>query len=86
MKKQKLAVFTLEPFNGRERYVLRHEGVAIDFFLCNAAAAVKSAASQVETLAKYFKQPSELRIRRHNGTFAPARTYPRSADPKRSRG
>ncbi|MEO8277427.1 MAG: hypothetical protein ABI639_14530 [Thermoanaerobaculia bacterium] len=31
-------------------------------------------------------QCSELRIRNLNGTFAPARTYPRAADPKRSKG
>ncbi len=31
-------------------------------------------------------QHSELRIRNKNGKFGPARTYPRSADPRRSRG
>ena len=31
-------------------------------------------------------QHSELRIRNKNGRYSPARTYPRSADPKRSKG
>jgi len=86
MKEAKLAVFILEPFNGRMRYVLRHEGVAVDYFLCGSAFAQQQAADKIEHLAQYFEQPSEFRFRRRNGTFAPARTYPRSADPKRSRG
>lgn len=31
-------------------------------------------------------QHSELHIRNKNGRYSPARTYPRSADPKRSKG
>lgn len=86
MKKPNLQVFILEPFNGRMRYVLRHEGVAVDYFLCGSALAQQRAADKVENLAKFFNQPSELKFRRRDGTFAPARTYPRSADPKRSKG
>lgn len=86
MKNLKLVVFILEPFNGRMRYVLRHEGVAVDYFLCGSALAQQRAADKIEHLSAFFEQPSELRFRRRNGTFAPARTFPRSADPKRSKG
>lgn len=86
MKAKKLHVFTLEPFTSRKRYVLRHEGVAVDYYLCKSADAVQRAADKVGHLAIIFEQPSELKIRHHDGTFAPARTYPRSADPKKSRG
>lgn len=49
-----------------------------------------SATNMAASLLKAFwlvaRQKSELRIRNKNGTFAPARTYPRSADPRRSKG
>ena len=48
--------------------------------------AVQRASRLVLGFYRDFDQHSELRVRNVDGTFAPARTYPRSADPKRSKG
>jgi len=87
-----LAVYVLEPTPKGSRYkghVLRVEGgPAVHYFSrrWSKRAAISDAAGKIEGLATVLEQPSELKIRRRDGTFEPARTYPRSADPKRSRG
>lgn len=48
--------------------------------------AIQAAGRYLTWLAATYRQRSELRIRNIDGTYSPARTYPRSADPKRSRG
>ena len=48
--------------------------------------AIRASGFYLTGLAQTYRQRSELRIRNIDGTYSPARTYPRSADPKRSRG
>lgn len=91
MKKAKLHVYVLERrklWSGNLAWVLAHESGAVVFDLwgLNRPEAVKAAAKKLMDFFGGFGQRSELRIRNGNGTFSPARTYPRFADPKRSKG
>lgn len=45
-----------------------------------------AAASAMLSRAAVLGQRSELRVRLSNGRFGEARTFPRSSDPRRSRG
>lgn len=93
--KTKLHVYTLEHsdnlaplFGGRVGWVLKTEGGSLveTYTGCTKDSAVAFAAGRMKCFLDIGYQHSELRIRNLNGTFAPARTYPRSADPRRSKG
>lgn len=70
-------------------WVLRHQsGVLVRAFrrdLTKQECTTKSAALMREFFER-CRQTSELRVRRLDGTFGPARTYPAAADPIRSEG
>lgn len=87
-KKPKLVVYVVEHDKKIGSWVLRHDGALVGVlypWVNTKASAISEAASRLGVFAS-LGQPSELRIRNKNGTFAPARTYPRSSDPKKSRG
>lgn len=91
MKKAKLVIYVLERrrvWSGKLCWVLAHQSGAIvlDLWGSTRRQAEKSAAKKLMGFFGGFGQRSELRIRNSDGTFSPARTYPRSADPKRSKG
>jgi hypothetical protein len=53
----------------------------------NTKAATKAVAiKKVASAAKKDPQPVSVRIHKANGQFQQERTYPRSADPRRSKG
>lgn len=95
MKKPKLRVFTLEeratikerPNIQRMWCLCNPDGTIVRGFCGDSKAeAIARSAGHLTFVSEWFGQHSELRIRNKNGRFAPARTYPRSADPKRSKG
>ena len=94
MKKTKLLIYTLEwrtdllHGHGKDggAWVLSTGGAIVeDYDGCPLREARGYAKQRVKFFA-HLGQPSELRTRRKDGTFSPAFTYPRSADPRRSKG
>lgn len=88
-KATKLAIYVLDFDAADSRWVLRVQGgPLVDAYArsVNQKMATKFAAEIVRDFWETCRQASELRIRRKNGSWAPARTYPRSMDPKRSKG
>lgn len=93
MKKPKLVVYILERRKPRAQSLrpqwclcLETGSIARSFWGEDKRDAVQRASRLVLGFYRDFDQHSELRVRNVDGTFAPARTYPRSADPKRSKG
>lgn len=49
--------------------------------------AAKTKAEILRATAEYMKgKTGSVKVRKRNGTFSEERTYPRSADPRRSKG
>ena len=46
----------------------------------------KESAKQTAAVARKAKKPTSVRIHKANGQIQEERTYPRSADPKKSKG
>lgn len=72
----------------RRGWVLRTEEGSLVQILQNSWAkdlSIRDAAYIMEQFTTYG-QPCELKIRNKNGTYGPARTYPRSSDPRKSKG
>jgi len=93
--KPKLTVYILQP-SKREGvdYELIEEssGALVEVydssilgFAWTKAEALSEAKMLLHGFAKHG-QPCELRIRKRDGTFGLGRTYPRGADPRRSKG
>lgn len=70
------------------RWMLFINGVEeIGYGFAERSAAVRAAKTSQRILFSRLGRPSELRIRKLDGTWSSdAFTYPRSADPKRSKG
>lgn len=60
-------------------------GPMVDRYEGSRASAVLAASALLNKLA-VMGQRSELRVRTMSGAFGEARTFPRSSDPRRSRG
>ena len=95
VKKQKLHIYVLEcrdvEYSGNPRaWILCHQDGAIadlvDGGYSSKQAAISKYSAGMKEAYVDFGQCSELRIRNLDGTFAPSRTYPRSRDPKSSKG
>lgn len=95
MKKPKLHVYILEqrstvkgrPYLQSMWCLCNPDGTIASAFPGDSKAeAVSMSARRLAYLSAWFGQHSELRIRNKNGQFAPARTYSRNSDPKRSKG
>lgn len=83
------SVYVLEYSSTFDRWLLWTLGGVLvdDFPQCSKTYAIRAAAGRLQRFATLYGEPSELRIRdKKSGRFGPARTYPRSSDPKRSRG
>lgn len=78
--KQKLNVFHLVYEN--EQWRVRREGKKIELY---SHPKFSAALGEAKAFAK-AEQPSSLRIHYKDGRFRDEMTYPRSADPKRSKG
>lgn len=80
-----LTCFSGTPTNG---WVLKtNDGTLVQTYTrVSKSSATNMAASLLKALWHVAGQKSELRIRNKNGTFGPARTYPRAVDPRRSKG
>lgn len=80
-----LTSFSGTPTNG---WVLKtNDGTLVQTYTrVSKTSATNMAASLLKALWHVASQKSELRIRNKNGTFGKARTYPRAADPRRSKG
>lgn len=83
-KKQKLHIFEIRWHAESNRWVLMHEGAIIRSELYKETM-IDLVARTCARWVDLFNQHSELRIRNKNGRYAPARTYPRHADPNRSK-
>ena len=96
LEEQRLYVYVLEAsnrllsYNGdpRDGWVLRTaDGTLVETYTCvRKPDSVRMAAERMKAFWRVARKRSELRIRNKNGEFALARTYPRSADPRRSKG
>lgn len=88
MKKPKLHVFEVRWNEEIGHWVLMHGDAIICFYFPGEtkAGAVADAAHLMLWLHENCGQCAELRIRNKNGLCSPARTYPKSRDPKRSNG
>ena len=96
LSEKRLYVYVLEfrnnlrSFTGdlRDGWVLKtNDGTLVQTYTrVSKTSATNMAASLLKALWHVAGQKSELRIRNKNGTFGPARTYPRAADPQRSKG
>lgn len=78
----KLPRFSLSHEATKKKWVLKSEGSAqiVKTF------ATKAAAMKGGVLEKAVGGKGSVRIRKRNGTIQEERTYPRSADPRSSRG
>ena len=78
----KLARYSLSHDEKKKRWVLKHEGTGqtVKTF------ATKAAATKGGVLERAVKGTGSVRIRKRNGQIQEERTYPRSADPRGSRG
>jgi hypothetical protein len=78
----KLARYTLSHDDTKKRWVLKHEGTGQSV----KSFATKAAATKGGVLEKAVGGSGAVRIRKRNGKIQEERTYPRSADPRGSRG
>ena len=78
----KLPRYSLEHDVQRKRWVLKHEGTgqAVKSF------GTKAAATKGGVLEKTVGGKGSIRIRKRNAKIQEERTYPRSADPRDSKG
>jgi hypothetical protein len=78
----KLAKYTLSQDAKTKRWVLRSEGTgqAVKSF------ASKAAATKGGVLARAVGNSGSVKIKKRNGRVQEERTYPRSRDPRRSKG
>ena len=78
----KLARYSLSHDEKKKRWVLKHEGTGqtVKTF------GTKAAASKGGVLERAVKGTGSVRIRKRNGQIQEERTFPRSADPRKSRG
>ena len=78
----KLARYSLSHDEKKKRWVLKHEGTGqtVKTF------GTKAAATKGGVLERAVKGTGSVRIRKRNGQIQGERTFPRSADPRRSRG
>jgi len=96
LSEKRLYVYVLEfrnnlrSFTGdlRDGWALKtQDGTLVETYTnVRKPAAIGLAAQRLKAFWAVAEQRSELRIRNKNGTFGPARTYPRAADPQRSKG
>lgn len=93
--KKRLKVYTLEwvadfakyGLAKSPRWVLKDgRRQIVEVYRNSKALAIQLASGLLNAFFLDRGQHSELRIRNKNGTFGKARTYPRSADPRRSKG
>ena len=78
----KLPRYTLAHDDKSKRWVLKHEGTgqSVKTF------GTKAAATKGGVLERAVGGKGSVRIRKRNGKIQEERTYPRSADPRGSRG
>lgn len=88
-KKPKRYVYILERRtmeDGTPTLVLMHNGAIVNWLPGQLREAIRSAGGCLREFAAWFGQHSELRVRNRNGKIGETRTYPRSSDPRRSKG
>jgi hypothetical protein len=78
----KLAKYTLSHDDTKKRWVLKHDGTgqAVKSF------GTKAAATKGGVLEKAVGNSGSVKIKKRNGKIQEERTYPRSADPRGSKG
>lgn len=78
----KLAKYTLSHDDTKKRWVLKHDvtGQAVKSF------ATKAAATKGGVLERAVGKSGSVKIKKRNGKIQEERTYPRSADPRGSKG
>jgi hypothetical protein len=78
----KLARYSLSHDEKKKRWALKHEGTGqtVKTF------ATKAAATKGGVLERAVKGTGSVRIRKRNGQIQEERTFPRSADPRGSKG
>lgn len=84
---EKLVKYVLQKQNGNWRLILEETEALVQVFPgYTRKQAEADSADLLKDFWKYGGQTSELKIRDMAGQYSPARTYPRKADPKRSKG
>jgi len=84
-------VFTLSPLKRKKNdtgtvWVLRDaRRMPVGYYHYGRAGALRDAAQTMRDVV-YMGDRCELRVRRLDGTIGETRTYPRSSDPRRSKG
>jgi hypothetical protein len=78
----KLAKYTLSHDAKTKRWVLKHDGTGQSV----KSFATKAAATKGGVLEKAVGKSGSVKIKKRNGKIQEERTYPRSADPRGSRG
>jgi hypothetical protein len=78
----KLPKYTLSHDDTKKRWVLKHDGMgqSVKTF------ATKAAATKGGVLEKAVGKTGSVKIKKRNGKIQEERTYPRSADLRRSKG
>ena len=78
----KLAKYTLSHDDRKRRWVLKHDGTgqAVKSFV------TKAAATKGGVLERALGKSGSVKIKKRNGKIQEERTYPRTADPRGSRG
>lgn len=85
MRRPKRHIYELRAL-ARCRWVLTTGGAFVRLFFLHRPAAVLESAALLRTAHLTNGQHSELIVHRTNGTIGERRTYPRSSDPKRTKG
>ena len=78
----KLAKYTLSHDAKTKRWVLRHDGTGQSVKTFRS----KAAATKGGVLGRAVGKSGSVKIKKRNGKIQEERTYPRSADPRASRG
>ena len=78
----KLAKYTLSHDTKTKRWVLKHDGTGQSV----KSFATKAAATKGGALEKAVGKSGSVKIKKRNGKIQEERTYPRSADPRSSKG